>query len=466
MTSIQLNSNAEIVSLTLIAALAKPPDARNAWNRLIELMTFENLPHTVIRAMPQIFLNVSSEHGVADRQRLKGVYRNSWSNNAMRFAASREFFDALHDHGVDYRVIKGGAISAHVGHWGLRRMGDIDVVIAPGDENVIAQILSRLGYWLRTEEEKSLVPPASHSPIEGGWKNKSGALLDLHSVSGKPALFGALFREPGEIRTISGTSLRVPSPNLMFALALWHSKKSDSATDELQTLLDIGTMAHFISSSKARVFVVKSGLMPEAIRLLTVLESSRAIALFEDLDWARRRLFDRLLELKSSLRTALNVFRRILGAPVVIYRRRLTRDQQRKLFSERGWRSRLYQLWLVGGAFSSVERFIHRYLGGFGSLINNHGPLPERDFRVRLVAKKGEPSRLWVNVAFVSRSANPAERQLFVDGKMYGFVPLPEGEPGSYEVTPSRNFVDVSLRSLTSRGESEVRIWEIWWANE
>ncbi len=149
------SSNTKVTSLTAISALSRGPAALRAWNLLNESIPFDLLPHTVIRAMPQIYLNLQGHPNVIEGPRLRGVYRASWSNNAVRFAVARELFIRFNQEQISYRVIKGGAISAIIGHWGLRRMGDIDVVVAPDHELRAIQILHELQYFQRVAANES-----------------------------------------------------------------------------------------------------------------------------------------------------------------------------------------------------------------------------------------------------------------------------------------------------------------------
>lgn len=452
----------DVVSLVVVSALSTPPEAVEAWNRLTDAIPFERLPNVAIRAMPQIYLNVTHEADVSDRARLKGVYRSSWSNNAMRFAASRQFFDEMNAQEVNYRIIKGGAISALVGHWGLRRMGDIDIVVAPSDQPLARDILRRLSYFPPKDDGSTRTRT---NLFEGNWENLGGAVLDMHSISGKPQLFAELFTEEGNSVALTGTVVRIPSPELMFALGTWHARKAGAATDYIQTLLDLGTLLNHTQLSRAKPVLIRSNLLKSAEEYIDTLGTFGLVSSQETATLSSRSPGERAREIVAKLGAVAHFGGRLSRLPRVIRNRRITRHQQTLLAAKRGMRARLYQLWINCGQIGPIEAAIHKYLGGFGDSGQQGGvgSIPERDFRFRIDGVRGVPSVLLIHFSVVSRGHDPASRNLFINGKGHGTVPLPEGVAGRYEVTPVHDFVEISARALDPSVESTVTSWKIRW---
>jgi hypothetical protein len=449
-----------VVSLIAVSALGNPAQAVEAWRRLTDAIPFEHLPNSVIRAMPQIYLNIRREAEVPELARLKGVYRSSWSNNAMRFAGTREFFEEMNRLEINYRIIKGGAVSALVGHWGLRRMGDIDVVVAPQHESLVQETLRHMRFtvprdtaWART----------GSSLVEGNWESKKGALLDMHSTHGKPRIFSDLFKEDGVSAPLTGTVVRIPSPELMFALGVWHGEKAGATTDHIQTLLDLGILLKHTKLSSARAALIRSNLLESARKDIETLGAMGLVSPHENVALRSGSPADRLQETFAQLKNIGDFGGRLIRLPRVMWRRRITRLQQMNLAAEGGMRARLYQLWVNLGQLGPLEVAIHKYLGGFGEFKQVGGPIPERDFRIRIDGPNGVPGVLLIHFSLGSRGKNLAQRKLFINGTAHGNVPLPEGVAGKYEVTPLRDFVEVSVRATNRELESEVTDWEIRW---
>lgn len=457
----ELVSHGNITGLTAIAALATPDKASIAWSALNSMVPFDVLPHTVIRAMPQIYLNLQSEEYVIERPRLRGVYRASWSNNAMRFAASHELFSTFDKEVISYRVIKGGAMAALAGHWGLRRMGDIDVVIAPEDERRSMVILRELNYFQKIVEGEDSGRNAGF--LEGSWNNSQGAVLDLHSISGKAQIFADLFNDPGSIISITQSPLHIPSPELMFALAVWHGRKATAGTDQIQTLLDVGTLLSRVNFVRMKEILLHSNLLDAADYYITSLERLGLSDPVERAYWSHRSVTERIHVARSQSKKILNTAVRMSTFPSVAKRRKLNSVQKRALRCESGIRARAYQLWSNAGQLRPLERLMHTRFGGFGEFSTTGGPITDRDFRIRIPAIKGVSARLRVHFSFDAQGDVPTARALFINGLIQGHVPLPDNAPGIYEVTPDNNFVEVSARCFSNTNSSAIVDWSVEW---
>ena len=458
----KMNSNdIDVIGLTAISALGSSQQALVAWTALNESIPFDLLPHTVIRAMPQIYLNLQGQPNVIEGPRLRGVYRESWSNNAVRFAAARELFIRFNNEKISYRVIKGGAISAIIGHWGLRRMGDIDVVVAPDHELRAIQILHERQYFQPVPLNDSAV--TANRFTEGSWQNDQGAVIDLHSISGKPKIFSDLFSEHGSIETLTNTLICIPSPELIFGLAVWHGKKATAGTDQIQTLLDLGTLVHHVKFSRMKSILIQSNLLKAAETYLSELERLELIRPVERKEWDQRSWSERMTLTQVHAKTIINIGARASTLPRVAKGRRLTKIQRQALSKETGMRASAYKLWSYAGQVRPLERLMLTRFGGFGNFTHVGGPIPDRDFRVRIPATSGKPGRLKIHFTFNAEDQQRSARALFIDGLIQGHVPLPGNVSGIYEVTPENDYVEVSARCFTSDVSIPVLEWEIEW---
>lgn len=455
------DNDIDVMGLTAISALGSSQQGLAAWTALNESIPFDLLPHTVIRAMPQIYLNLQGLSPLIEGPRLRGVYRASWSNNAVRFAAARELFIAFNKECISYRVIKGGAISAIIGHWGLRRMGDIDVVIAPEHETRAIQILHEFQYFQRVAETKNQV--LSNRFVEGSWQNDRGAVIDLHSISGKPRIFSSLFAEQGSMSLITNTPIHIPSPELMFGLAVWHGKKATAGTDQIQTLLDLGTLVHHVKFNRMKSVLIQSNLVTAAEYYLSELERLELIQPVERNEWNQRSWSERITLVQAHAQSIINIGARASTLPSVARSRRLNKIQRQALTKEPGIRARAYQLWSNVGHVRPLERLMITRFGGFGDFTDIGGPIPDRDFRIRIPAIQGKPGRLKIHFTFNSEDQERSARALFIDGLIQGHVPLPGNVPGTYEITPENDYVEVSARCFSSDLSISIVRWIAEW---
>lgn len=445
----------------LVAALGAPERARDAWNALLKAYAFDRLPNAVIRAMPQIYMNIKSQDGVAELPRLRGVYRASWSSNLVTFAAIRPILLAFHEEGVSYRVIKGAAISALAGHWGQRTMGDIDVVVAEEDMPRALEVLGDHGFRALVIDDGGPGPHGRRA--QGHYLSDSGAVLDLHSPHGRPDLFTQLFREPGLMRKLLDTDIRVPSSDLLLAVSVWHAKVASAGTDHMQTLLDIGVIGPTVDHRRTRNILLRSDLLPEAETHLGELESLGLLTAVDRRDWSQQTLLERGLRLRGRLTTTRSKAHLVWSIPRKVRNRRLSKVQMQALRSRKGTRARLYEVWCLAGQFGRLERIIDRYLGGFGRFGPEGGPIPERDFRFTIPAKQGVPGRLRLHLHFTDRDSHGGSRLLFIDGRGHGLVPLPGLAAGIYEVTPERDVIQISARPCDIRGSSRIAQIQAEW---
>lgn len=451
----------EATSRALVAALGQPELARDSWNALIKACAFDSVPNAVIRAMPQIYMNIKATDGVAELPRLRGVYRASWSSNLVTFAAIRPILAAFNQQEISYRVIKGAAISALAGHWGQRTMGDIDVVVADDDILRALQILRGHGFRPLVVDDGGSGPSGKRA--QGHYLSDNGAVLDLHSPSGRPDLFAQLFREPGLTRKLLDTDIHVPSSDLLLAVSVWHAEVASAGTDHMQTLLDIGVLGSTVDHHRTRNILLRSDLLAAAETYLGELESLGLLTPVDRADWSRQTPLERVVRLRGRLKATYSKVRIVSSIPRKLRLRKLSSVQRKALRSRPGPRARLYEVWCRSGQFGRLERIIDRHLGGFGPFGPEGGPIPERDFRITIPAQRGVPGRLRLHFHFSDRDTHGSSRILFIDGRGNGLVPLPGLAAGIYEVTPDRDFIQISARPCDIQGSSRITHAQAEW---
>ncbi len=447
--------------LALIAALGEPRRALWAWNVILDEYEFDRLPNAVIRAMPQIYVNIRSLDDITELPRLRGVYRASWSSNLVTFGAIRPVVMAFNQADIDYRAIKGAAISALIGHWGQRTMGDIDLVVAQEDIPRALVILQDEGFHPLTADALGTGPDSTKT--QGHFVSESGAVLDLHSPHGRANLFSQMFREPGEMKQLLDTTIRVPSSDVLLAVSVWHAQVASAGTDHIQTLLDMGHLSPGIHHRRTRNILLRSDLLAAGQRCVAELEAVGVMTQIDQADWSRRTMLERFVQLGERSRRFWLSMRRVTSIPVKLRNRRLTAVQRRALRRRPGIRSRLFEGWSRAGQFGRLERLIDDHLGGFGFFGPEGGPIPERDFRVTVPVERGVPGRLRIHFTFEDREIHSGSRILFIDGRGHGQVPLPGLAAGIYEITPERDVVQISARPCDIRGSSRISQVSVDW---
>lgn len=445
----------------LIAAGVPGQRAREAWNSLVDGVTFDQLPDSVIRAMPQIYGNLNGMSDVRDLPRLRGVYRASWSSNVMLFGATRPVFADFNQQGIEYRVIKGAALSALAGRWGRRTMGDVDVVIADEHMTQALRVLHDRGFRPQViDGEESDKQPRN---IQGPYVSERRAILDIHSPQGRPDLFAELFRESGQVKQLLDVPIHVPSSELLLAIAVWHGDRAAAGTDHVQTLLDMGFLTPHVDLRKLRQIILRSDLLESAQHFFSELECAGVMETRDWSSWSRTSLAEKTVRFRQRARSLGHGAVRMAAIPRTVHRRKLTRDQRRALRSRTDKGARLYAAWSRVGQLGKLERFVHTRLGGFGDFGITGGPIPERDFRATIPATRGSPGRLRIHFIFQGDERERKYRALFIDGEAFGLVPLPGNLPGTYEVTPDADFVEISARTWSSSGTSQIDHAEIAW---
>jgi hypothetical protein len=80
----EIHSSKEI-DLALEAAILPQPNSILAWEKLLNLVEFEDLNNSILRIAPSIYKNLASNTNVSSYEKLKGSYRYNWAKNSKMF---------------------------------------------------------------------------------------------------------------------------------------------------------------------------------------------------------------------------------------------------------------------------------------------------------------------------------------------------------------------------------------------
>lgn len=168
--------------LLLQAALTKGPGARQAWAQWIERVDLNLLDPGSNRLLPLVYHNLKKEgieHDIF--QRLKGVYRYTWTKNQMLFHAITPVLNRFHGSGIRTMILKGAAlIVRYYFNFGLRPMNDFDVLVRDQDVRSAIDLLNKSGWKPVNQPFQALTEEYFRLNEAHSFNNADGQWLDLH----------------------------------------------------------------------------------------------------------------------------------------------------------------------------------------------------------------------------------------------------------------------------------------------
>ncbi len=158
--------------------------AQEAWKRWTQSTDIENIDPVCHRLLPLIFRNPSLQ----DCEdpiflKCKGVYRQTWTANQVRWRAVRPLLEQLLDAGMDKIILlKGMAMILHYYQdFGMRVLGDIDILVKRDQLPLIGPILSTSGWKQSSPRPRFDLNNPEHL---NRWHSlnfqRSGVDIDLH----------------------------------------------------------------------------------------------------------------------------------------------------------------------------------------------------------------------------------------------------------------------------------------------
>ncbi len=352
--------------MAVISAVGKPDIALKAWNKLIKIWDVEELDSISLRFLPAIYVNI----GRSDNEfnpKILGKYRYNSVKNIQRLRSLKPIITRFDNLSIDYRVIKGFAISLRMKTLGYRVMGDIDLVISCVDLENVLRTFSEFGYIDKfyTDCDKYTI---SKKTEKYTFINHSGTEIDLHVAENAfpSKVFKKMFQEKETRIDWEGIPIRIPSDQLLISHALLHGLQGSSVTDRWQTLVDVNTLESLRKSSKPWRFSSLSNRIARAFDDDSKLFSSANDHYFEFVFEARslttyfwiNKLLSHRFRIKSLNTTRIN-----------------------HLFSDKRFpvRNLSYSTWYFLTARSLFEKIVCKALGGFLSQ-PKMAILPSRDY--------------------------------------------------------------------------------------
>ena len=163
----------------LKAALWDPPRALDHWRTFLEQIPFDDIDYGSSRLLPLVYKNLAA---IAPEDpymgRMKGIYRLTWAQNQRFLNRLLPVVRLLEENQIPTLLLKGGALTLTCyGDYGLRGMGDIDLLVASQHATQAMQLLEQAS-WKMIQEYHKLDISVHHAAHY--LDPQSGIDLDLH----------------------------------------------------------------------------------------------------------------------------------------------------------------------------------------------------------------------------------------------------------------------------------------------
>jgi hypothetical protein len=348
--------------LVLAAALLPVEHALVKWKELVAISSIEDFDHSVTRALPLVYLNCREELTGNELLKLRGSYRHSWARNTEMFMQLRPLLRKLQEVGVDYRLLKGGALNLLAGPPGARIMGDIDLLINKSDLRLFQHILIDLGFKRMFSHGCKHVSSKAVK-LEHNFINAESLEIDIHVAQERHPrkLFENMMKIRPEIKEFSGISVQVPDDHLLIAHSLIHGHQNVQDEDESQMIMDIYQLLNVKNINKSLQLVDRLGMSSLFENYFTTISRiglPKDFSATDKVQFSRNKLSSLQDDLYSVSNGARNLFR------AVWYRTPNLTNVWRILKTQKVNKI-LYLFWTYTGMLRPLEYHIIRKLNGF-----------------------------------------------------------------------------------------------------
>lgn len=332
-----------------VRAAALPPEiAIREWQKLMSTIGFYDINSNTQRLAPMIYVNLKQENDLSERERLKGAYKHCWSKNQrLLFSLVPVIHDFLAQ-GISYRLVKGLAIQMSLGVVGARVVGDADIVVSEKDVLQVREILERHGFRCNTISPCGLHPAGRINDALDF--NQGDNHVDVHVAERKSPdkLLKKMLTERALFVEHAGVRFAVPPPDLLLLHSAFHGWSESSATDLIQSLVDVALLSH------------KSNLttLARSAREASVEEAVQKIyETLESINLPNITPSPRMLGLRRQARPILFSPRNRFAKALTVVRKRFRGAQSSwAILTKFEGRRAAYFLWHLVGQFAVVER--------------------------------------------------------------------------------------------------------------
>ena len=352
-----MNSQSQL-DLVVNATVAPEFEARSAWNQLMSNIKFDELDPRVFNLLPGLYAKIGKIDGVLETNRLRGVYMYNASINLRREAQLRKLILRLDKSGIDYRVLKGMAISLLSGNIGIRSMGDVDLLIHRRDFSKFMSISKeanlRVLFDFECERKRGKqVDNKINFVSEGNLE------IDLHfSDSSFPnRILESMMNEKVHLVVRNGQQYKLPEPKLLAEHVSVHGIQQVGAVDKYRAYLDLSLLESISARSEKES---KPLLARKYIK--SIAKKNHRQHEIQFTQYARKTFFVEKFRQARKVRAKL----RFRGT-----------DLPSIYLSLKNKPSILYLIWIASGRLQLVERTFSKFFQGFLSVPSKLFPISQ-----------------------------------------------------------------------------------------
>ena len=221
---------------SVLKALNHVENLKQTWSNVLQVKDFGSLPHSINRAIPQIFTALRGQSQAPEYQRLAGFTKRNWVENVGRLNYILPILDSANRAGIKVVVLKGMAISFLRNDFASRVMGDADLLIHKSDEEAFGKIIKELGFnasfMLNCAHQDSKITTTTDEFLD-----KDGNAIDIHSTADPDSLFEILWDESMTVN-YEGLIINISNPVNLMLHSLSHGFEGVAQSDLMQTGLD------------------------------------------------------------------------------------------------------------------------------------------------------------------------------------------------------------------------------------
>jgi len=177
----------EAQSILLKAALFPPEEAEQYWRQFIARFDLQKIDHGCNQLLPMVYINLREhlEDG-AEKWTCRSAYKYVWANNHFLMHDLKTLLVLLKQNGINVCLLKG---AAYIGHYfpdyGMRAMGDIDLLVSPTQMKELINCLGANGYKVSSIQDDADAHGLLKMFHARSFVNTRGTDIDVHQYVSK-----------------------------------------------------------------------------------------------------------------------------------------------------------------------------------------------------------------------------------------------------------------------------------------
>ena len=183
--------------LTLLkAGLLPPGKAESYWDKFITDYDLQKLDHGCNQVLPMVFINLKNQlKNDLNEKICLSSYKYVWAKNHLLMHDAKALLILLKQHDLKVCLLKGAAFIGHYyPDYGMRTMGDIDLLVSPKQMVTLVNIIESNGYKIISNQEDIDKHGLLRLFHARAFENSRGTEFDIHQYLSK-FLIGEAFSE-------------------------------------------------------------------------------------------------------------------------------------------------------------------------------------------------------------------------------------------------------------------------------